>query len=65
LLVGVDFGAPHFDAELNELAQLSLTAGLAPVPASPVTEKRRMPRCLSALAKPMKSRIHGAASWRF
>ncbi|MCF8169842.1 MAG: GTPase HflX [Methylotenera sp.] len=31
LLVGVDFGAPHFDEELNELAQLSLTAGLAPV----------------------------------
>ena len=31
LLVGVDFGAPHFDHELNELAQLSLTAGLEPV----------------------------------
>ncbi|MBU6369891.1 MAG: GTPase HflX [Burkholderiales bacterium] len=31
LLVGVDFGAPHFDEELNELAQLSLTAGLSPV----------------------------------
>jgi GTP-binding protein HflX len=31
LLVGVDFGTPHFDHELNELAQLSLTAGLEPV----------------------------------
>jgi GTP-binding protein HflX len=31
LLVGVDFGTPHFDSELNELAQLSLTAGLEPV----------------------------------
>jgi len=29
--VGVDLGAPHFDEELNELAQLSLTAGLSPV----------------------------------
>jgi GTP-binding protein HflX len=27
----VDFGTPHFDHELNELAQLSLTAGLEPV----------------------------------
>ena len=31
LLVGVDFGTPHFDHELSELAQLSLTAGLEPV----------------------------------
>ena len=31
LLVGVDFGTPHFDHELDELAQLSLTAGLEPV----------------------------------
>ena len=29
--MGVDFGAPHFDEELNELAQLSHTAGLSPV----------------------------------
>lgn len=29
--MGVDLGAPHFDEELNELAQLSLTAGLSPV----------------------------------
>ena len=31
LLVGVDFGLPHFDSELDELAQLALTAGLQPV----------------------------------
>ena len=31
LLVGVDFGSPHFDKELDELAQLALTAGLEPV----------------------------------
>ena len=29
--MGVDFGLPHFDAELDELAQLALTAGLQPV----------------------------------
>jgi GTPase len=27
VLVGVDFGEPHFDSELNELAQLAETAG--------------------------------------
>ncbi|MEN9832653.1 MAG: GTPase HflX, partial [Pseudomonadota bacterium] len=31
LLVGVDFGLPHFDADLDELSQLALTAGLKPV----------------------------------
>ena len=31
LLVGVDLGEPHFDHTLEELAQLSLTAGLTPV----------------------------------
>ena len=31
LLVGVDLGEPHFDHTLEELAQLSLTAGLVPV----------------------------------
>ena len=31
ILVGVDFGLPHFDAELEELGLLSQTAGLAPV----------------------------------
>ncbi|RYF79938.1 MAG: GTPase HflX, partial [Comamonadaceae bacterium] len=31
ILVGVDFGLPHFDAELEELGLLSQTAGLTPV----------------------------------
>lgn len=31
VLVGVDFGVPHFDAELQELALLARTAGLCPV----------------------------------
>jgi GTP-binding protein HflX len=31
ILVGVDLGLPHFDAELEELGQLSQTAGLEPV----------------------------------
>jgi GTP-binding protein HflX len=31
LLVGVDFGLPHFDPELAELAELARTAGLDPV----------------------------------
>ena len=31
LLVGVDFGFPHFDGELEELALLAKTAGMEPV----------------------------------
>jgi GTP-binding protein HflX len=31
ILVGVDFGTPHFDAELHELGLLAETAGLTPV----------------------------------
>ncbi len=41
LLVGVDFGLPHFDAELDELSQLALTAGLKPV--AIMTCKRKVP----------------------
>ncbi|MDD2923695.1 GTPase HflX [Rhodoferax sp.] len=41
LLVGVDFGLPHFDAELEELGLLAETAGLKPV--ARVTCKRRAP----------------------
>ncbi len=39
--MGVDFGAPHFDAQLEELGLLAQTAGLAP--AARVTCKRRAP----------------------
>nr|WP_218942690.1 GTPase HflX [Rhodoferax sp. BLA1] len=41
MLVGVDFGLPHFDAELQELGLLAQTAGLNPV--ARVTCKRRAP----------------------
>jgi GTP-binding protein HflX len=39
--VGVDFGLPHFDLELDELSQLALTAGLKPV--AKMTCKRKAP----------------------
>ena len=39
--MGVDFGFPHFDAELDELSQLALTAGLKPV--AKMTCKRKAP----------------------
>ena len=39
--MGVDFGLPHFDADLDELSQLALTAGLKPV--AKMTCKRKAP----------------------
>jgi GTP-binding protein HflX len=39
--VGVDFGLPHFDGELDELSQLALTAGMRPV--AKITCKRKAP----------------------
>ena len=39
--MGVDFGMPHFDAELDELSQLALTAGLRPI--AKMTCKRKAP----------------------
>lgn len=41
ILVGVDLGLPHFDAELEELGQLAATAGLHPV--GRITCKRKAP----------------------
>ncbi|HSV50966.1 MAG TPA: GTPase HflX [Burkholderiaceae bacterium] len=41
ILVGVDFGLPHFDAELEELGLLAETAGLRPVVR--ITCKRKAP----------------------
>lgn len=41
LLVGVDFGLPHFDGELEELWLLSQTAGLTPV--GTLVAKRKVP----------------------
>ena len=41
LLVGVDFGLPHFDSDLEELGLLSQTAGMNPV--ARLTCKRKAP----------------------
>ena len=41
VLVGVDFGLPHFDADLEELGLLAQTAGLTPV--ARLTCKRKAP----------------------
>ena len=41
ILVGVDFGLPHFDAALEELGLLAQTAGLEPV--ERITCKRKAP----------------------
>jgi GTPase len=41
VLVGVDFGLPHFDNTLDELGQLAQTAGLTPV--ARITCKRKAP----------------------
>ena len=41
VLVGVDFGLPHFDNALAELSQLAITAGLTPI--SKITCKRKAP----------------------
>ncbi len=41
ILVGVDFDAPHFDSELEELGLLAQTAGIEPV--ARITCKRKVP----------------------
>ncbi|HYD74458.1 MAG TPA: GTPase HflX [Ramlibacter sp.] len=41
ILVGVDLGLPHFDAELEELGELARTAGLEPV--ARLTARRKAP----------------------
>ena len=41
ILVGVDLGLPHFDAELDELGELARTAGLEPV--ARLTARRKAP----------------------
>ncbi|MDB5826957.1 MAG: GTPase HflX [Variovorax sp.] len=41
VLVGVDFGLPHFDAELEELGLLAQTAGLTPI--ARIVCKRKAP----------------------
>lgn len=69
LLVGVDFGLPHFDAELGELGLLAQTAGLDPV--ARLTCKRRAPDAAlfvgSGKADEIKAlaQAHGAAEVLF
>jgi GTP-binding protein HflX len=41
VLIGVDLGQPHFDAELEELGLLAQTGGLHPV--AHITCKRKAP----------------------
>ena len=41
VLVGVDFGLPHFDEQLEELGLLAQTGGLEPV--ERITCKRKVP----------------------
>jgi GTP-binding protein HflX len=64
VLVGVDFGLPHFDGELEELGLLAQTAGLEPV--ARLVAKRRAPDAAlfvgSGKAKELRelAELHGA-----
>ena len=69
LLVGVDFGLPHFDGELEELGLLAQTAGMNPV--GRVTCKRKAPDAAlfvgSGKADEIRTiaQMHGAAEVLF
>jgi len=69
LLVGVDLGLPHFDEDLDELAQLASTSGLVPV--ARMTCKRRAPDAAlfvgSGKAQEIKEMavLHGASEILF
>ena len=69
ILVGVDLGLPHFDAELEELGLLAQTAGLQPV--ARITCKRKAPDAAlfvgSGKADEIRSlaQIHGAVEVLF
>jgi GTP-binding protein HflX len=69
ILVGVDFGLPHFDGDLQELSMLAETAGLLPV--ARLVCKRRAPDAAlfigSGKADEIKEllRIHGSAEILF
>lgn len=69
LLVGVDFGNPHFDGELEELGLLAQTAGLRPV--GRMTCKRKAPDAAlfvgSGKADEIReaARLHGASEILF
>jgi GTP-binding protein HflX len=59
ILVGVDLGLPHFDAELEELGLLSQTAGLAPV--ARVVCKRKAPDAALFIGKGKADEIKALA----
>lgn len=69
ILVGVDFGLPHFDGDLQELSMLAETAGLLPV--ARLVCKRRAPDAAlfigSGKADEIKEllRIHGSVEILF
>ena len=69
LLVGVDFGLPHFDGELEELGLLAQTAGMQPV--ARITCKRKAPDAAlfvgSGKADEIRTlaRMHGAVEVLF
>lgn len=69
LLVGVDFGLPHFDGELEELGLLAQTAGMIPV--GRLTCKRKAPDAAlfvgSGKADEIRTaaQMHGAAEVLF
>ena len=69
LLVGVDFGLPHFDGELEELGLLAQTAGMKPV--ARLTCKRKAPDAAlfigSGKADEIRTlaQMHGAAEVLF
>jgi len=59
ILVGVDLGLPHFDAELEELGLLSQTAGLDPV--ARVVCKRKAPDAALFIGKGKADEIKALA----
>jgi GTP-binding protein HflX len=59
ILVGVDLGLPHFDAELEELGQLAQTAGMEPV--ARVACKRKAPDAALFIGKGKADEIKALA----
>jgi GTPase len=59
ILVGVDLGLPHFDAELEELGLLAQTAGMAPV--ARVACKRKAPDAAFFIGKGKADEIKALA----
>ena len=60
ILVGVDLGLPHFDAELDELGELARTAGLEPV--GRITAKRKAPDAALFVGKGKADEIKALAT---